>query len=189
MVKITELKEIRLRTVYNRNADGELERDAEEWIFSRPVKTVSPGRRFVHYCIDLFIVQILMTVMAWGMQKLGMLTGEYDQPIFFLVSFVSMPSTLALYIAYFGGFELLFQKTPGKFITGCNVIDEYAKTPDFKYVLLRSLVRIVPFEPFSCFGDKHSYGWHDKWSRTWVVTDDELFQLEMLQYDQEQGIE
>jgi hypothetical protein len=35
-----------------------------------------------------------------------------------------------------------------------------------KTVLLRTLCRIVPFEPFSAFG---GHPWHDKWTRTYVI--------------------
>ena len=38
-------------------------------------------------------------------------------------------------------------------------------------VLSLTLVRMVPFEPFSFLGSPHPVGWHDRWSGTRVVSD------------------
>jgi uncharacterized RDD family membrane protein YckC len=75
------------------------------------------------------------------------------------------------------------KKTPGKFLTKTVVIDEYANKPDFGTLLLRSFARLVPFEPFSCWGDTYSRGWHDKWSNTWVVKEEERDELKKLLKD------
>ena len=49
---------------------------------------------------------------------------------------------------------------------GRLVIDEYALKPEPGKIVLRSLSRLVPFEAFSCLGDR---GWHDRWTQTFVV--------------------
>jgi hypothetical protein len=58
------------------------------------------------------------------------------------------------------------------------VIDEYGNKPDFEKLIIRSLIRLVPFEIFSCwFSDR---GWHDRWSDTFVVSDQEYEKLQIL---------
>jgi len=70
------------------------------------------------------------------------------------------------YIVYYTICEKLFQgKTLGKLITGTKAIREDGQPLTFKDAILRSLVRIVPFEVFSGFG----VPWHDSWTRTTVV--------------------
>jgi hypothetical protein len=84
---------------------------------------------------------------------------------------------LFLYPAYYFIFELLYQKTPGKFLTKTSVIDVYGNKPTGPSLLLRSIIRLVPFEAFSCLGYQ---GWHDRWSDTYVVRDAELKTLKEL---------
>ena len=54
------------------------------------------------------------------------------------------------------------------------MINEYAKKPDSVTIILRSIIRIVPFEAFSCLGER---GGHDMWSKTFVVSKKELAHL------------
>jgi uncharacterized RDD family membrane protein YckC len=75
-------------------------------------------------------------------------------------------------IGYATAFEYGFQKTIGKFITRTIVVDEYGQRPSFGVVLLRSLIRFLPFEFFTCLGGNG--GWHDRWTNTFVITELEL---------------
>ena len=64
-------------------------------------------------------------------------------------------------------FEKLFKGyTVGKLITGTRAIREDGKELTFKNAILRSLSRMVPFEPFSAFGGSP---WHDRWTKTRVI--------------------
>jgi uncharacterized RDD family membrane protein YckC len=71
---------------------------------------------------------------------------------------------------YYAAFEAGMGTSPGKLALKRYVIDEYARTPDFGTIMGRSICRIVPFEAFSCLGER---GWHDKWSNTFVVSKEE----------------
>jgi uncharacterized RDD family membrane protein YckC len=183
IIKITELRETRLRTVHFRNEYGELERDTEEWEFQRPVKTVTSPRRFAHHIVDVLIIQLLVLSFEFCYKFIIQIGELYAEENNFLIMFVGLPSFLTMYVGYYAIFEYLYQKTPGKFLTHTIVINEYGSKPELSNILLRSLFRLVPFEAFSCLGDKYSYGWHDKWSKTWVVTDDELIDLQRLQVE------
>lgn len=180
--KITELEEVRNRTVYLVDDYGKRYRDVEEVIFNRKVKTIKTSQRFFHYLIDYLIISLII----YGIQFLSNLVGNYVKinsfNIFSITSFFSFP-VLFTTATYYLFFEFLFQKTPGKFITKTVVIDEYGNKPEFKTILIRSMIRYVPFDALSCLGDNESYGWHDKWSKTWVVDENELNTIKKLQIE------
>jgi len=71
-------------------------------------------------------------------------------------------------MVYYSSFEVLTGRTIAKFITGTKVIDENGKTPDFGTIMLRSLCRFIPFEPFSFLGNER-IRWHNRLSKTRVV--------------------
>lgn len=71
------------------------------------------------------------------------------------------------YTIYYTFCEKFFRGyTLGKLITGTRAIREDGKELTFRNALLRSLSRMVPFEPFSAFG---GYPWHDTWTKTKVI--------------------
>lgn len=66
-------------------------------------------------------------------------------------------------------------KSLGKYITGTRAVNEDGSRLDGTAAFLRSLFRVIPFEPLSALG-KRAYPWHDRWSRTYVV-DEKLSRL------------
>jgi hypothetical protein len=76
--------------------------------------------------------------------------------------------TLFLLFIYYFAFEAIWQRTPAKFITGTKVINADGSKPSIAKIVKRSLIRFIPFEDFSFLGDK-VYGWHDRWSQTFVI--------------------
>lgn len=183
MKKITELIETRWRTIHTVDEYGNRERDAEEFTCQREVKTIDPGPRFGHFLVDMLLFQILMYLVDFLFDLLSNLTNfsvGMNLTIDLLVSIIS----LLLFPAYYAFFEYNWQKSPGKFLTKSVVIDEYGNKPELKAIILRSVIRLVPFEPFSCYDSSYSYGWHDKWSKTWVVSEEELKTLKKLQAEQ-----
>jgi uncharacterized RDD family membrane protein YckC len=56
----------------------------------------------------------------------------------------------------------------GKLITGTRVVTESGEVPTARQILIRTVVRFVPFEAFSFLGSSGT-GWHDTWSGTRVV--------------------
>jgi uncharacterized RDD family membrane protein YckC len=57
-------------------------------------------------------------------------------------------------------------RTLGKLITGSKAVREDGTSLTWKDACLRSLSRMVPFEPFSALGGAP---WHDRWTKTTVV--------------------
>lgn len=127
-------------------------------------------KRFLNHLIDLiafyiftfiigFLWALLMLFLDFNIDYLVEDTDESDL-IFSLLS-------LILYIIFFFSQEYFLKgRTIGKYITGTKVYTEDGEEPTAYQYFIRSISRIVPFEPFSFFGEK---GWHDSWSHTYVV--------------------
>jgi uncharacterized RDD family membrane protein YckC len=72
---------------------------------------------------------------------------------------------------YYIFFESVWSKTPAKFITKTRVVMENGKKPDFHTIIKRTLIRLVPFEGLTFLFSERPRGWHDKWSKTFVIND------------------
>lgn len=183
MIKINELTETRYRTIYYIDEYGNRERDREEYIGKREVKSLSTPLRMANFVIDMILYQIITTVIVYIFSMAQALVRDnvsYD----LTVQLGFGLSMLAIYPLYYLIFEFLLQRTPGKYITKTIVVNEYGEKPDLGAILLRTMLRLVPFEVFSCYGDKYSYGWHDKYSKTWTIPTSELEELRRLQIEQ-----
>jgi uncharacterized RDD family membrane protein YckC len=183
MIKITELKEKKFRTTHKKDEFGNRVKGREDYVGLRRVRTVKSGPRFGHFIIDLIFFQIVLYVVQYLLGLLMLVVGT-DNPISLTLAFVSSILVLLLYPIMYFVCEYYWQQTPGKLLTNTVVIDEYANKPDLRKLTLRSLIRLVPFEAFSCLND-YNHGWHDRWSETLVVKKEELAILKKLQQEQE----
>lgn len=166
MKRISELTEIRGVVDYRRYADGNRMEERKTFEAGFKVHTIQGGARFGHYLIDYFI-----------MVAIGLLINEYS--LSQSNSFESSSITFSVYfdigiylifIFYYFILESTIGRTIGKFATNSFVIDDFGKKPDAGTIFIRSLIRIIPFEAFSCLGDR---GWHDRWTKTYVVNQQE----------------
>lgn len=126
------------------------------------------GKRFLTLLIDVVMYYALSIIF-------GIIVGIYlvstDGNTDRLESMDLMLNLIGLgiYCLYYTLMEGLFGLTIGKLVTGTRVVDNatHAK-PSLPRVLLRSLCRLLPFEPFSFFGSKPG-GWHDHLSNTRTI--------------------
>jgi uncharacterized RDD family membrane protein YckC len=114
----------------------------------------SGGARFANLLIDQLVLNAVAYAIAYALTA----SGVKEVAAFF---------QLLIVVGYYVLFEALFQRTPGKFITGTKVIAYGGGKPSFGQIVGRSFARLVPFEWFSFLGG--SGGWHDTWTRTRVV--------------------
>lgn len=129
----------------------------------------SNTKRFLNYLIDrVALVGCFAGLFFIGglLENAGMVSGviEFADQISGITDLVL---TAIGTVVYYTFFEAVFGRTLGKLITGTKVIDLEGKRPGVATLLGRSFARIVPFEPFSFFGN--GGGWHDRWSDTRVV--------------------
>lgn len=182
MQKITQIEVTKTRTKFRKDIHGKRIRDKELYKGHRKVRTVAAGPRIGHYIVDSIIFYFLLLVFFFVTAIFLSAVLNTNTDVILDSPFINFIALL-LYPTYYFTCEKLWQQTPGKKMTKTVVIDDYADKPTDKQLLLRSIIRLVPFEAFSCTGD-HSYGWHDKWSNTWVVTTEERDKLKELLSDQ-----
>ena len=133
----------------------------------------STGQRFLNFLIDNLLMRFGLSYLTGTL--VGMFLGLVAPA--FIEKISINPDTLdryllALcigyfnYIIYYTFCEKVFRGyTLGKLITGTRAIRQDGEELTFKDAFLRTLSRLVPFEPFTGF----SYPWHDKWTKTMVI--------------------
>jgi uncharacterized RDD family membrane protein YckC len=178
--KLTETK-----TFYKRDRDafGNRTKEAYQKDVPRKVNVVTGWLRFAHYLIDAFIIGgILFGVNIAVMQ--GLNVGVSSELEINRITFNLIPTfdNIIVTVAYYFICEKTMQRTLGKFATNSVVINEYGEAPEFGSLVGRSFARLVPFEALSCLSDR---GWHDRWSKTYVVTTEERDTLKKLLNEQQ----
>ena len=177
--KITELYVLRYRTKEYRDSEGKLQRHREPYWAGRPVEVVDGWPRFGHYLLDAIFIWILGAAF-------GFLLGvaiQQNPALFSLENGRFELNLIGSFISfgYYVLFEVITSSTPAKLILGRTVINEYGEKIDAGQAALRSLIRLIPFEAFSCLGER---GWHDRWTKTFVVRNAEKEELQRLLTEQ-----
>ena len=163
--RITEIYETRVHARKERDENGDWQIVHKELVFKRPVEITSSGLRLIHFILDLYVIPtVLMLIIS--------ITA------LFLHLPISGWSYFFILVSYFVLTEFCFQRTAAKFLTGSIVVNEYGTRPSLGSIILRTLIRFVPFEPFSCMHGNR--GWHDRWSKTFVIRKDELEKIRNL---------
>lgn len=132
---------------------------------------VTQGVRFGYYVIDVVFIYILVFIIGFVSAAAGADIAIWSDPI------LSRVFGLLIFVGYYLILESATGSTLGKLILGYTVINQYAEKPSFLTSLGRNFARAVPFEAFSCFGER---GWHDSWSNTYVVKNSEKNELQKL---------
>lgn len=131
----------------------------------------SPEKRILNFLIDLsvssLIAYLLFESLHWLLHPLNIGNSHKGTSAFVLFAIIIYITYAYLMEHYTGG------KTIGKYITATSVVNLHCKRADAQTLLLRSLIRIIPFEPFS-FLTAIDQGWHDKWTGTRVVEGDPM---------------
>jgi len=131
---------------------------------------VSAGTRFANYIIDVVVFYVLAFIGGMVIGALGLYTQRFDEytgkvttsgdGIFYLIG-------IMIFLGYYTICEGASKgRTLGKLITGSRVVMADGSPITWKAAFLRSLSRMVPFEPFSAFSGNP---WHDQWTNTQVI--------------------
>lgn len=136
-------------------------------VASFELEPAGKGRRFANVLIDSFayfglqVGFLFLMVLTQGPQYL-----QRAQHMSVLESYLT---SMLILLFYYVLTERLFGCTLGKLITGTRVVDENGDRPGTVQIVLRTLIRFVPFEAFSVAFSSDGRGWHDRWSQTCVV--------------------
>ena len=184
MKKITELTETRWRTVYYKDAYGNRQRDTEEFLAYRQIQGVGWGIRFTHLILDGIAYDIILMVINYffALLKAYVNINPFVSLTYELFAGVGL---LLLYPILSALCEYKWQRTPAKFITKTMVVDEYGNKPELSVIILRTVIRIVPLDAVSFLLSDDGIGWHDRWSKTWVLSVEEIKKIKELQAEQE----
>jgi uncharacterized RDD family membrane protein YckC len=125
------------------------------------------GVRLANYLLDSIFAfifsMIIMFIIAYVIIDLNQ--SRDVEPI---VDAVLNVFSYILFFIYYAVSEILWQRTPAKFITRTKVVALDGSKANVEKILIRSAARLIPFEPFSFLG-KRPIGWHDSLSGTIVV--------------------
>lgn len=126
----------------------------------------TPGTRFLNLIIDIVAYYALTFVfgIVYGLY-LASSGGQIDdsgssQVTLYVIALIPYLLYYTLLEAFAGG------KTLGKMITGTYAVQTNGEPITFGKAFLRTLIRFVPFEPFSMLGGRP---WHDSWTDTMVA--------------------
>lgn len=131
------------------------------------------GKRFANFVIDRILFYGIFAVLGIVLSLLAEILGSetlysYLEGLESINPLLDMLITALTYLVYYFILEGLTQRTIGKLITQSKVVLENGEKPGADVIILRSLARIIPFEPFSFLGSK-PLGWHDTMTKTYVV--------------------
>ena len=126
--------------------------------------TASKQIRIVNFFIDHLILGIFIQT-VWVL-----FYYDFDLHTYTVESFFKRIFSVFIAFFYFLITEAVWGKSIGKVITKTHVSGLDNAKPLFLQILVRSAVRIVPFDPLSFLGMAHG-GWHDLLSKTKVVRD------------------
>lgn len=139
--------------------------------FDQPERNLTPasaGKRFLNYLIDVIAFYIVIIVIVMGMMFSGNeeMVAEEASSEGLMVNLIS----ILLFLAYYTVMEATCGgKTLGKFLTRTRAVRDDGSPLGWDKAALRSLCRLIPFEPFSMLGGGR--GWHDSMPGTVVVND------------------
>lgn len=134
----------------------------------------STGQRLVNFLIDTvllcnfvfsgvigFVIGLVMAMLGYRSMIIEISSSLW---LTWLLNYIV--GSIAIVLSYTLIEGASHGRTVGKLITRTQVVREDGSPITLKDAFLRSLCRIVPFEPFSGFTEEP---WHDTWTRTTVV--------------------
>ncbi len=146
----------------------------DDYLSQQQYTEATMGQRFVNYLVDNLLMRFALSYLTGTIvgALLGILFPEYMSRIIYeQTSFDLLLMAFAVgvvnYLFYYTICEKVFRGyTLGKLVSGTRAIREDGGELTFKDAILRTLSRMVPFEPLSGFSPRP---WHDSWTKTIVI--------------------
>lgn len=133
------------------------------------VQYADNGKRFVNYLIDLAAYYLLYLMFAFITGALLAIAGHSAEEIREMFSNRLLPACMSLgayFLYYFMVEGITKGRTLGKLITKTVAVNEDLSAITWKQAFMRTICRMIPFEPLSGFGNQF---WHDRLSKTHVI--------------------
>ena len=136
----------------------------------------SKSQRILNLLIDLLIIYIIAISIVATINIIGDTTNSYGASNW--VTSLSVVESfffgLVILFFYYLITEMYFSRTFGKYFMKTMVVKHDGSRPNMKSVMIRTLSRLIPFEPFSFLTANR--GWHDTLSVTYVVKKHEFLE-------------
>lgn len=135
------------------------------------------GQRFLNFSIDLVFLYIIILSIGTSIILIADAASKFAVSTW--VETMSKGEivlySIFIMLLYYGLTEIYFSRTIAQLITKTVVVNKDGVKPDIKTLVIRTLCRFIPFEPFSFLG-AIPRGWHDTFSDTYVVKKKKLAQ-------------
>ena len=131
--------------------------------FDETMPTAAPGfLRFINYLIDCLFLALTASLIIniFMPEQMPKDFGDVSSGMFISLLY-------PLQFVYYLVSEYFFGKTLAKLVTKTYVTTEFNEKPGFTAILIRTLCRYIPFEYLSFLWSP--IGWHDRFSKTYVV--------------------
>ena len=128
-------------------------------------------KRFFNFIIDLVTLTVILFIGLVIFIANTTTTPEEGKDFinrFMLNKLWQFILTSSVSLIYYNFFEILTSRTIGKFCTNTIIVDENGNKATYEAILIRSLIRIIPFYWLS-FIFFPTRGLHDMISKTFVV--------------------
>lgn len=150
--------------------------DAELLLAKRKKRTYQRAsllKRFLNQVIDYMAILHFSIFVGVLLGTIFVLIGKEEWVVVFKNGYVNLGiSCGVIFLYYFIGEYWLKGKTLGKFATKTVVRNISGEKPSMKNILIRSLLRLIPFEFITIlFEIQKKESWHDFYSETMVVVD------------------
>lgn len=141
----------------------------EEFIITNDLQATKL-QRFLNLIVDLVFIYILVlslgtTIILVALAVDNFALSGWVQNL--SVAEIGFYSAIVTFLYYYLT-EQYFSRTIAKLITHTIVVNADGSKPSAKSFFIRTCCRFIPFEVFSFFGIS-SRGWHDVFSKTYVV--------------------
>lgn len=128
--------------------------------------------RFLSYCIDLFFRTGILVLILYILKGKGLFSDYFFIKIYALIFIIEF--------LYYSVSELAFTTSLGKIITNSKLVNYNLRKPKIEQIIVRNLSRMLPFEILFFFSHQNGYGWHDKLSKTLVISNEKLKEREAI---------
>lgn len=135
----------------------------------------SKTTRLLHFIIDLFFINIMFEA-VYFLSSFVSYNAKYPQFSYWIDSLDQYEKIIYRTIIcffYYGLSECFLSRTLAKYFTKTIVVLEDGSKPDFNAILARTALRIMPFECLTFLRGREP-GFHDEYSKTFVVKKDKL---------------
>ncbi|MFL9830296.1 RDD family protein [Flavobacterium sp. ST-87] len=135
-------------------------------------------QRFLNWFVDLIFIYILILSLGTTIILIALAVDNFELSNWVKNMSKSEIGVYSLIIAflYYWLTEMYFSRTIAKLITHTIVVNSDGSKPAKKTFFIRSCCRFIPFEVFSFLGSVPR-GWHDVFSKTYVVKKRELLNV------------